>query len=400
MVRSHPNTLVRAMRSIGYSLADALPAYPGMHEAELDQLLRDCALTMNRPVLAYGLLGIHPCRSRFFNISEHGFRSNGRIQPWPPPSDQETIACFGGSTTVGPGVKDAQTVPACLQWELEAGDAACQVYNFGSPSYTSRNEALRFLSLLDQGVRFDAAVFLDGYNDCHYAYGNSDLVCLLDGLYQREKRWRRQLRLRSAFEAAMAAGGRQTLFHTYDPAATDERAQRYLSPAGVMAALARSDEMVDPSELNAFDRALSQRVWDQYLLSVALIRAAAERYGITTVFAWQPVPYFQTAPRHRVMERLFSLYPYGALCWLVYQWLACTGFPSIGDDPSFVNCSGAGRGCDDVFYMDNCHYSAAGCQAVAALIAQALKPRLQAAGSEDAPAVVAGAAGGKCQPGS
>lgn len=368
----HPNNVVNAMRLIGYSLADMLPAYPEKDEGYLDQLLRDSALALNRPVIPYGLLGIHPCRSRYFNVNEHGFRSNGGPQPWPPDRGKVSIFFFGGSTAVGFNVEDGQTIPAQLQCCLESGGAPCEVYNFGSGNYTSRHDTLRFLDLLDRGFVPDYAIFLDGYNDGQYALGNRELVNLLDSLYQREKRRRRSPFLKSLIEF-LSGYGRQaqlTSAESYTPEIAEKEAEAYLSESGIRNALQSSHRPLSPSKITAFHTRLSKLVWERYLDSAAMIRVLAASRGVKTLFVWQPVPFFRTTGEQRIMERLYFVYRYGVMCSLVYEWLDANQFPSMEDSDEFFNLSSAGESLGGVLYLDVCHYTAAFCAVIAEAISK------------------------------
>lgn len=370
----HPNNIVRVMEAVEYTLADALPAYPGRNERYVDQVLRDSAVALSRPVIAYGLLGIHPCRSHYFNVSEGGFRSNGRAQPWPPDGDTLNIFFFGGSTAVGFGIEDHQTVPAQLQVALESAGLACQVYNFGSGNYTSRHEFLRFLDLIDHGNAPDAAVFLDGYNESVYAYGNQELIRALDALYQREKRRRRLSPTRAILEALLrdSFSGRSELptSRGYTPEiGGDQDAARWLTSAAIEETLRNSEGLERAGQLTEFHTRIGRRVWNSYLDSVALTRALAERHGVQTLFVWQPVPSYATSAKQRVMERLFTVFPSGVFCAPVYQWLHAHGFPSMQQDAAFLELSELGRSVDGVLYVDVCHYSALFCRAIAHAIA-------------------------------
>lgn len=146
---AYAQELIHAMKLVGYSLGDMLPAYTDKDEAYLDHLWRDTANASNRFVMPYGLLGTKPCNSRYFNIHPGGFRSNGSSQPWPPDDTKVNIFFFGGSHTITYGIEDEQTIPAQLQFSLESAGVQCEVYNFGSGSYGSRHGALFFLDLVD-----------------------------------------------------------------------------------------------------------------------------------------------------------------------------------------------------------------------------------------------------------
>src|SRR5262249_48890167 len=95
---------------------------------------------------------------------------------------------FGGSTTFGVGVPDAETIPAYLQKEMAARCATpVAVYNFGRLGYFSTQEALLFYRLLSSGERPAVAVFVDGINDFHSATGEPDLTAQLKSLLAAEQ---------------------------------------------------------------------------------------------------------------------------------------------------------------------------------------------------------------------
>jgi hypothetical protein len=358
----HPNNLVEQMGAVGLCLDDLRPAFPGRDAAAIDRLLRDTALALSRPVLPYGLLGIHPCRTQHFTVDPAGFRGHGgEDQPWPPARTGKTVFFFGGSTGLGFNVEDADTVPARLQASLGHTDPSWQVYNFASGSYTSRHEMLRFLSLLDQGFVPDVAVFLDGYNDSFYAFGNPRLVKALDGLYQDEKRRRRLGRLGAVLDYARSlftGDGRAAMPSAagYN-AADDAFAAPLMSPEAVHRALADSDRPADAAPFGEAGTRLAHLVWRNYLDTRAMVRAVAARQGVRTLFAWQPVPFFATPARQRIMDPLHQLFRPGALCAPVYHWLHANAFPDLADGGDFVDLSTVGRDLDAVLYLDVCHYT-------------------------------------------
>jgi len=109
-----------------------------------------------------------PTQGKWFNVTEEGFRSNGhgaqdlgRAGP--------KIFVFGGSTTMGSGVTDAETIPAYLEDSLRsAGKPDAQVFNFGAVAWFSTQERIALERLLTAGIKPDLAVFVDGLNDFYY----------------------------------------------------------------------------------------------------------------------------------------------------------------------------------------------------------------------------------------
>lgn len=370
----HPNSLVNTMAVLGYSLEDMLPAYTGKTVNYVDQLLRDNALALSRPVIPYGLLGIHESRTQYFNMSPHGFRSIGEQQPWPPAAEAINVFFFGGSTTLGYNVEDKHAIPYFLRQRLKAVDARIETYNFGCGNYASRHEALRFLDLVDQGITPHTAVFLDGYNDSFYALGNRALVDALDKLYQSEKCRRRKGWVMAVLDYAQESrvdrskplpNAASQGIPSNDPDVMD-----LVTPEGIAAALAASRPGASPPPLPPGLRRLAAKVWSGWLDSNAMIQSLARRHGVQTLFAWQPVPMFATSPEARVMERLFPVFPNSAFCSAVYRWLAEEGFPGLPSECRFIDLSKLGEGLSQPSYVDLCHYNAA----FAELIAESLLP--------------------------
>ncbi len=378
-VEPRPNrthNIISAMSLAGYSLPDMLPAYPGKDEAYLDQLLHDNDFSLNRPLISYGLLSVCPCRSRYFNITEHGFRSNGREQPWPPHRKKAIVFFFGGSTTLGLYLEDHQTIPAQLQRILEAKGMSCEVYNFGSGSYTSRHDMLRFLDLLDQGIVPDRAIFLDGLNDCYYTLGNLELVQALNELYQAEKRRRRSSYLKSVIEFSIssykARHNSMPNYLTYEQKPRPKEIEDLLSDTAIKLALGESNKQLSRDEFSDAQIRVARLTWEKYCDSMSVIRVLARRKGVKTLFAWQPVPLYKSRCEQRVMERLFFVYRHSVFSWSVYNWLHAFNFSGIEDDPGFIDLSGLGEAVKGVLYSDVGHYSVAFCKVIANAIATKL----------------------------
>lgn len=376
----HANSIVPVMASLGYTLEDLVPAYGGQKVSYIDQVLRDNVLALSRPVIPYGLLGIHEASSAYFNVSQHGFRWVEDNQPWPPRSDSTNIFFFGGSTALGYNVEDRHSIPFFLNDQLKKSKRTAKVYNFASGSYTSRQEALRFLDILDRGHVPDIAIFLDGFNDSFYAYGNPALLNMLDGLYQSEKRRRRAPFWKAVIDYAREARAvrRQPLpgVATYTLQTPDPDIAQLASREGIDAAL--SDTVI-PSDLHKIPiglQAMAQKVWSYYLDSVAIIQAAASRHNVQTVFAWQPVPLISTHPKARIMEKLFHAFPASVFCSAIYKWLSLTSFPGLPENACFMDLSRAGEGLQEISYVDLCHYNGFFAEKIAEKIFHNIQPVL------------------------
>ena len=102
-----------------------------------------------------------PFRGAFVTIDERGLR---------PTQGEEAegvlrILCFGGSTMMGMGARDAATIPAVLCRRLgELGHRAA-ITNLGQLGHNSTQEAISLHQLLKAGTRADIALFYDGINE-------------------------------------------------------------------------------------------------------------------------------------------------------------------------------------------------------------------------------------------
>jgi len=362
------------MEGVGYGLADMLPAYPEKSIEYVDQVLRDNAHALNRPVIGHGLLGIYPCTSRYFNMTDAGYRSIGEEQAWPPNQDRKNVFLFGGSTMVGFNVEDQHTIAYFLQKFLQPH--GYEVYNFGCGSYYSRLELLWLMLLLERGDRPDITIFLDGCNDAFYAFGNPGLPNFLNDLYQGEKRRRRKSYTAGVVDYARTSWSARKKpppsSQGYDLKRLPKSVQELLSPSGIDAALARSLETLKLGDLPAELISVAERTWSRYTETVAMVRQLGTFHGFETYFAWQPVPFFRSHPDNRVMDNLQHVFSPGALQSPVYHWLEITGFPGLGADPQFWNLSKTGENLAGVHYMDVCHYTALMAEGIAEKMADQL----------------------------
>jgi hypothetical protein len=130
-------------------------AYAHMTPAEVEELWRTTLSLSARYSIARGLTE-DARTSRFVNIDARGVRSNGGA----PRDLREAVWFFGGSTTLGVGVADAETIPARLEALIGR-----PVVNFGVRAHSSANENHLLTYYLRAGERPRLAIFLDGINE-------------------------------------------------------------------------------------------------------------------------------------------------------------------------------------------------------------------------------------------
>ncbi len=384
MSKRHASNLVEAMELTDYSLADIAPAFPGRSLDQIDTILRDNALALERPVMPYGLLGINACKSEYFNVSEHGFRHCGEEQPWPPDESAINVFFFGGSTGLGQNVPDRDAIPSILRNKLKNHTKKIEVYNLGSGNYTARHECLRFLEIVEDGFVPDIAIFLDGYNDSFYAAGNRELVSALDTLYRGEKRRRRKNFLAAILDFAKESkrNRRKDLPTARTLKVSDPTFKDTISTAAVNAALSASQVHVPAHEIGPAGVVVAKLVWQRYLRSIAMIETLSSSLKTQLLFLWQPVPFFDTTPRQRIMENLYPVYRAGGFSWPVYQWLHAENFPgTAANSRNFINISNAAIDFNDICYVDVCHYSPTFSDVIASRILEPLIERIENIGA-------------------
>ena len=183
--RNH--SIFELMTQAGHNLAELAPAFPNKTLAEIEEVFYDNRLSLRRTYERFGYLGIRECSSKNFNIGSDGARSNGssRISS----SGIYKIHCYGGSTTVGDGVADNQTISAYLGSKLNSkSKVKIEVFNFGAGNHTSLHSTLRLLDHCLSGNIPDQAVFLNGFNDCYYSAGGADgIVPFFDEILRRSQ---------------------------------------------------------------------------------------------------------------------------------------------------------------------------------------------------------------------
>lgn len=107
-------------------------------------------------------------RSANFTVFDDGSRSNGGERA-DPASPGVKVFVFGGSTTLGAGVPDDETIPAYMEKTLAAaGRDDVRVFNFGTVSYHSTQERIALERMLTAGLKPDVAVFVDGDADFYH----------------------------------------------------------------------------------------------------------------------------------------------------------------------------------------------------------------------------------------
>ena len=195
-------------------------------------------------------------RGKFVNINRNGFREGHNQCRYPINKSKFNVFVFGGSTTLGYGVADNETIPSQLQDILLNACTDVCVYNFGQGAYFSTQERIFFENLLVEKQIPNIAVFIDGLND-FYTVNNDPL---------HTKRLAQYMARRSDFSD----------IYSYLPLF---RAINYFLPGKETETGLREDSIED-----AFSRLIDNK---------KIIEAAASEFNVKTYFVIQPVPTYK-----------------------------------------------------------------------------------------------------------
>ena len=214
-----------------------------------------------------------PFRGAYVTLDERGLR--------PTPGEKTAngeairILCFGGSTMMGMGSRDDQTIPALLARRLTERGHCVSVTNYGQLGHNSTQEVITLQQLLKSAEPIDIALFYDGINEmaCAEQTGRAD------GLFNEARRRAEfnllhQNRRRDLITAALISSAPRTM-----------RRLRRLTGLPL-----RGPLPVEQTDLTQVDlTGLAREVIAAYLANVRLARLLAGEYAFQPIFFWQPV---------------------------------------------------------------------------------------------------------------
>lgn len=152
----------------------ARSSYAHMTPADVDDLLGATSRLYFHYVPLVGFVE-GTITSRFVNIDEHGIRSNGKTRR-DVTAMQDAIWFFGGSTALGYGVADRETIPAQLE-EITGRP----VINLGVRGNAAAMETRLMTHYLRIGYRPATVIFLDGINEsCEAELFEHEISVLVD----------------------------------------------------------------------------------------------------------------------------------------------------------------------------------------------------------------------------
>jgi len=214
-----------------------------------------------------------PFRGTYVTLDKRGLR--------PTPGEETAngrairILCFGGSTMMGMGSRDDQTIPAVLARRLTERGYRVAVTNYGQLGHNSTQEVITLQQLLKSGERLDIALFYDGINEmaCAEQTGRAD------GLFNEARR-RAEFNLlhpdrrRDLTAAALISSAPRTM-----------RRLRRLTGLPLRGPLPL--ERADLSRVDLVE--LAREVIAAYVGNVRLVRLLGREYGFQPIFFWQPM---------------------------------------------------------------------------------------------------------------
>src|SRR5574341_2745 len=270
--------VLNVILGIGFAIADARSAaqqsealrlykdflnevYPQYTTEQIEMLLNE---SWFRPPTGNPFTHIKeaPFSGEYVHIDPVGFRWSGDQAPWPPDPDDFTIFVFGGSTTLGLGVADEETIPSVLQDTLRAEGLQASIYNFGTGAFFSSPEMILFQSLLREGYVPDMAIFIDGLNEFYSWDGRPEGmdVCGYEMLHLDQAR---------GYELPMMRLARML---------------RERVAASQTTGAANADAPAPD------DSATNRAVIERWFANRAMTEAIAETYSVEVLYVWQPVP--------------------------------------------------------------------------------------------------------------
>ena len=292
-----------------------------------------------------------PYRGAYVTLDERGLRPT----PGEKTMDGQAIRilCFGGSTMMGMGARDNQTIPAILAQLLTECGYRVSVTNYGQLGHNSTQEVITLQQLLKSGERINIALFYDGINEiaCAEQTGRAG------GVFNEARR-RAEFNLlhpdrrRDLIAAALIGSAPRTM-----------RRLRRLTGLPL-----RGPLPMEQTDLARVDlAALAREVIAIYLSNVRLVRLLAREYRFRPLFFWQPVITTKKVTT-RDEQRWVDDYTDDPKCRrLLYQMVLAERrhCPELVNAADAVDLSALFDDWTDPVYIDLYHLSEAGNVAVA-----------------------------------
>jgi hypothetical protein len=271
--RATTHRYARAWLIEGYGLDTLARGYPGLSRADIEAFLYE---TSNWFQEYEPFTGFRPVErhDRYISIDRNGYRPVPSQGSWPPDEHAFNLFLFGGSTMMGAGVPDDQTIAAFLQRAFHQCAPPVRVYNFGRGFYFSTQERILFEQLILAGHVPNAAIFFDGLNDFYFAEGVPQFTPEFADFVKRRERSEASAPFWPAVVGALRAL----------PLAKVAARTGWMTiePEGAPPSPAQSPSRTDEERV--------REVLDRWQRNRAMIETIADRYRVRLGVVWQPVP--------------------------------------------------------------------------------------------------------------
>lgn len=294
--------------------------------------------------LPYSYWVVAPFDSDFINVNEIGLRETISTGGGP---DLPLVHFYGGSTAWGEGARDAYTIPSQVARLLDDRNTPATVLNYAQTGYVSTQDLILFQRQLALGNLPDLAVFYQGFNDIY---------------------------------AALARGGMAGIPMGEDRRVSDVEAGRLLRQGQpVLRPLASSSDSGN-WELVTSGGNSAREIVDNWLGNRRLIRAAAEEFGVSVLFVWQPALFAKqslaqfeaqsAAEIERSLPRFMTLYR--DVDSLLREYAKAENWDDV------IALSDLFSDNDEQIFFDEVHINEAGNRYVAEAVIDAIADRLNA----------------------
>jgi hypothetical protein len=330
VTRSRQRKPVEANPITKYGIEELLPVYPGRSKDEIAGILKEA---YERPLIYEPFTHFRelPATGRFVNVAAAGYRLIEDQGPWPMDPQNCNVFVFGGSTTFGYGVADAETIPSSLQKELRASLKRVCVYNFGRGFYYSSQERILFSNLLAAGIVPDVAVFIDGLNEFYRPqdapqFSGKFMILINQSLHERK-----------GIEAVESS--------------------ELLSP--------------HPGVVQGTQEEKARKICERYLRNKVIIGGMARAHGTKTAFVWQPVPTYKFDLEFHPFSKSTSFEEH-LFAGIGHQQMAQIRLTNA-EAAQILWLADMQENAREPLYVDAVHYTAKQCGRIAAEIARFLR---------------------------
>jgi hypothetical protein len=311
--------------------------YPSMSEDDISRLLHE---TWSRHLVLKSIVGFGeaPFHGKFVNVTEEGFRLGKDQGPWPPVQNDRNfiVFLFGGSTTFGYGVTDAQALGSQLQPLLaQKLERPVSVYNFGQAAFGSTQERLLLEKLVLAGRKPDMAIFVDGLNEFKFTWGDEEFEWTTDmakgsSPHTGPPTWRSWLSDGiDVLPMTRLVNGVRTRIGPRRKSRDASSNQKYNDDASLLKVIAR------------------------YYLNTQIAEAEGKQLRIRMLFVWQPVPLYEYDLKyHPFIQNGFGDYAYTKRGYVL---MADAVQKKRPDD--FLWCADMQKDLHEPLYVDAVHYS-------------------------------------------